>query len=70
MTREYIPGTKITTDEGIGATVRIHVPSSGVIGTDHGNLFPSEIASHEMIDDGSDPGNCAVCHFFHNRPQS
>jgi hypothetical protein len=24
---------------------------------------------HEFIDDGSDPGNCAVCHFFHTEPR-
>jgi hypothetical protein len=25
----------------------------------------SGYAAHEFTDDGSDPGNCAICHFFH-----
>jgi hypothetical protein len=24
---------------------------------------------HEFVDDGSDPGNCAKCHFFHANPE-
>jgi hypothetical protein len=27
------------------------------------------VGLHEFTDDGTDPGNCAVCHFFHAGPR-